>query len=178
MQTGIQKKVIQNLGGGHLLHPHLDPPLFTGPVHKGVNHVPKAILDRDLKAWFYPLWMQSSFKSGFWNAKKGAILDHDPPRKPDSDDLWKHSSFGTWFMHVHFGNAHWSHARVNQQSRNTILPRSAQILFVIGTVIALLVSAQSSNHKPNQEADHDPKRFLERDSLLCEQAQWPFEVPR
>ena len=22
----------------------------------------------DLKAWFYPLWMQSSFKSGFWNA--------------------------------------------------------------------------------------------------------------
>ena len=24
----------------------------------------------DLKAWFYPLWMQSSLKSGFWNAKK------------------------------------------------------------------------------------------------------------
>ena len=28
----------------------------------------------------------------------------------------------------------------------------------------------SSNHKPNQEADRDPKRLLERGSLLCEQA--------
>ena len=27
----------------------------------------------DLKAWFYPLWKQSSFNSGFWNAKKLAF---------------------------------------------------------------------------------------------------------
>ena len=27
----------------------------------------------NLKAWFYPLWTQSSFKSGFWNAKKMAF---------------------------------------------------------------------------------------------------------
>ena len=27
----------------------------------------------DLKAWFYPFWMQSSFKSGFWNAKKRVL---------------------------------------------------------------------------------------------------------
>ena len=27
----------------------------------------------DLKAWFYPLWTQNSFKSGFWNTKKGAF---------------------------------------------------------------------------------------------------------
>ena len=28
----------------------------------------------DLKAWFYPLWVQSSFKSGFWNAKKESLI--------------------------------------------------------------------------------------------------------
>ena len=42
----------------------------------------------DLKAWFYPLWMQISFKSGFWNGllkcEKKGILDRDPCRKPDS----------------------------------------------------------------------------------------------
>ena len=27
----------------------------------------------DLKAWSHPLWTQSSFKSGFWNTKKGAF---------------------------------------------------------------------------------------------------------
>ena len=34
------------------------------------------------------MWMQSCFKSGFWNAfwntKKMGVLDRDPPRKPDS----------------------------------------------------------------------------------------------
>ena len=43
----------------------------------------------DLKAWFYPLWTQSSFKSGFWNAfwnaKKRGVLDRDSRRKPDSE---------------------------------------------------------------------------------------------
>ena len=68
-------------------------PFFTdiGPVHKRTNHVPKDVSERDrpfpdLKAWFYPLWTQSCFKSGFWNAKKGrfGVLERDPPRKPDS----------------------------------------------------------------------------------------------
>ena len=88
----------------------------------------------DLKAWFSPLWTQSSFKSGFWNALlkreiKG-ILGRDPRRKPGSEDMWTQSSFGTWFVRAHFGNARWSHAWVwswvNQRglrSRNKILPR-------------------------------------------------------
>ena len=57
-----------------------------------------------------------------------------------------------------------------QRNRITILPRSAQILFVIGTAVAMLVNARSSNHRPNQEVDRDPKRLSERDSFLCEQA--------
>ena len=94
----------------------------------------------DLKAWFYPLWTQSSFKSGFWNAfwnaKKRGVLDRDLPRKPD-EDMWMQSSFGTWFVRVHFGNARWSHAWINQRGlrrRHKISPPSAQILFVIGTM--------------------------------------------
>ena len=62
-----------------------------------------------LKAWFYPLWMQSSFKSDFWNTHKKGILDRDPPLKPDYEYLWTQSSFG---MCVRSGNARWSHAWV------------------------------------------------------------------
>ena len=57
-------------------------------------------------------------------------------------------------------------------SRNKILPRSVQILFVIGTAFAMLVDAHSSNHEPNQEADRDQKWLSERDSFLCEQAHY------
>ena len=128
----------------------------------------------DLKAWFCPLWTQSSFKSGFWNAKRRAfwIVIH-----VESLILrtWMQSSFGTWFMRAHFGNARWSHAWVNHRglrSRNKILPRSAQILFVIGTTFGMLVNAHSSNHEPNQEADRNPKWLSERDSFLCEQAHY------
>ena len=71
------------------------------------------------------------------------------------------SSFGMRFVRVQ---------RVNQ-CRNKILPRSAQILFVIGMAVAMLVNAHSSNYEPNQEAVHDPKRLSEHDLLLCEQAQ-------
>ena len=64
-------------------------------------------------------------------------------------------------------------AWVNQRelcSRNKILPRSAQILFMIGTAFAMHVNARSSNHEPNQEVDRNLKRLSERDSFLCEQA--------
>ena len=37
---------------------------------------------------------------------------------------------------------------------------------------SMVVNAHSSNHEPNQEEDCDPKWLSERDSLLCEQAQW------
>ena len=105
--------------------------------------------------------------------EKRGVLDCDSRRKPDSEDMWTQSSFGTWFVRAHFGNARWSHAWVNQcglHSRNQIIPLSAQILFVIGTAFAMLVNARSLNHYPNHEADRDPKRLSERDSLLCEQA--------
>ena len=94
-------------------------------------------------------------------------LDRDPPRKPDSEDVWTQSSFGTWYVRAQFRNVCWS--------RNKILSRSAQILFVIGTAVAMLVNAGSSNHEPNQEADRDPKWLSECDSLLCEQA---LSVPK
>ena len=98
--------------------------------------------------------------------RKKGVLDHDPPRKPDPEDLRMQSYFGTWFLHGHF----WSHVHVWVNLRNKILPRSGQILFMIGMAFAILVSARSSNHEPNQEADRDPKQLSERDSLLCEQA--------
>ena len=62
-------------------------------------------------------------------------------------------------MRVHFGNARWSHAWVNQRglrSGNKILPRSVQILIVIGKAFAMPVNARSWNHDPNHEADRDP----------------------
>ena len=55
-----------------------------------------------------------------------------------------------------------AHAWVNQRglrSSNKILPRSAQILFVIGMAFVMRVNARSSNHEPNQEADRDPNGF-------------------
>ena len=62
------------------------------------------------KPRFYPLWMHNSLKSS--EAQKRVVLDHDPPLKPDSEYLWMQSSFGMWLVHVHFGNARWSHAWV------------------------------------------------------------------
>ena len=143
---------------------------------QSVNHGPKAVSDRDSDPFL--IWKpdftlcerKSLSNQAFEMQKKKGILDCDPPRKPDSEDMWTQSSFRTWFVLVHFGNVRWNHAWVSQRSRNKILPHSAQILFVIGTAVAMLVNARSSNHEPNQEADRDPKRLSERDSLLCEQA--------
>ena len=90
------------------------------------------------------------------------VLDRDSRRKPDSEDMWMQSSFGTWFVRAHFGNALWSYAWVNQfglSSWNKLLPRSAQILFVIGKAFAMLVNARSSNHDPNHEADRNWNDF-------------------
>ena len=55
------------------------------------------------------------------------------------------------------------------RNRNEILPRSVQILFMIGTVV--LVNAHSSNHEPNQEADRNPKRLLECDHSFVNRPQ-------
>ena len=148
-----------------------------GRVHKGTSHVPKAVSDRDSDPFL--IWKpdftlcecKALSNQAFETWKKG-VLDRGPPRKPDSEDLKTQSSFWMWFVHAHFGNVRYSHAWVNMRSRNNILPRSAQILFVIGTAVAMLVNERSSNHEPNQEADCDPNRLSEHDSLLCEQAHY------
>ena len=57
-------------------------------------------------------------------------------------------------------------------SRNKILPRSAQILIVIGKAFTMHVNARSSNHDPNHVLDRDPKRLSERDSSPCEHSQY------
>ena len=136
---------------------------YYGPVHKGANHVPESHFGSwfwpfpDLKAWFYPLWMQSSFKSGFWNAKKEvSVLDRDPPRKPDSEDLWTQSSFGTWFASF----VNWP---ITSQCADPVHDQDGG---------CKLVNARSSNYEPNQEADRDSKQLSKHDSLLCEQALW------
>ena len=72
-------------------------------------------------------------------------------------------------LEMHTETMHGSISR-ELRNRNKILPHSAQILFGIGTVFAMLVNACSSNHDTNHEADRDPKRLSECDSFLCEQA--------
>ena len=105
---------------------------ILGPVHKGANHIPKAVSDRDSDPFL--IWKpdfthcerkalsNQAFETRLKREKRG-VLDRDSRRKPDSEDIWTQSSFGTWFVRVHFGNARWSHAWVNQRglgSRNKI----------------------------------------------------------
>ena len=157
-----------------------------GPVHNGTNHVPKAVSERDSDPFL--IWKpdftlcerkaisNQAFETRIFETRKKGHFG-DPPRKPDSEDMWTQSSFGTWFVRANFGNARWSHAWVNLRSRNKILPRSAQILFVIGTAFAMLVNARSSNHEPNQEADRDPKRLSECDSTVIRSFENTPTVP-
>ena len=73
---------------------------------------------------------------------------------------------------MHFKNARWSHALAHGsvsacglRSTSKILPRSAQILIVIGKAFAMHVNARGSNHDPNHVLDRDPKRLSERGSI-------------
>ena len=158
-----------------------------GSVHKGTNHIPKAVSERDSdpfliwKPGFTLLFVNTKlFQIRLLNAKNRAFLDRVLLRKPDSEDVWTQSSFRTWFMRVHFENAPWSHARVNQRSicRNKILLAVRRSCLWSGRHLLYLWMhiVQKSKHKPNQEADRDPKRLLECDSLLCEQAQGVCET--
>ena len=124
----------------------------------------------DLKAWFYPLGTQSSFKSGFWNAKKG-VLDRDLPRKHDSEDLWiMQSSFGMWFVHGHFEAMHGSIcATIYYIAMRRFCSWSGRRLQCSWAHV------HSSNHERNQEADLHLKWLLWRASLWL--AQRPA-VPR
>ena len=138
-----------------------------GPVHKGMNRIPKAISDPFLiwkPSWFYPLWMQRSFKSGFWNAKKG-VLDRDPPRKPHYEDVWTQSSFGMWFVHAHLGKCmlkpmHGSICAVGTKYYLTVrrsCSRSGRHLQYVWTHVVQITNPIR-------------KRISERDSYLCERA--------
>ena len=66
-------------------------------------------------------------------------------------------------MHKHIGQS----ALRGLRSRSKILPRSAQILIVIGKAFTMHVNARSSNHDPNHVLDRDPN-ISERDSSPCE----------
>ena len=67
------------------------------------------------------------FQIRLLKCREKGILDCDPPTKPNFEDLWTQSSFGSWFASLWTGP----------------LPRSVQILFVIG----MAVNTPSSNHK-------------------------------
>ena len=58
---------------------------------------------------------------------------------------------------------------------NKILPRSAQVLIVIGKAFAMHVNARSSNPNPNHVLDRDPKRLSERDSFSCEHSLYNID---
>ena len=120
--------------------------VHSGPVHKGVNHVPNAVSDCDFSAlsWFesliLPIVNAKLFQIRLLKHEKRGVLDRDPLGKPDSEDLWTQSSFGTWFVRVHLEmRAEATHGSIS--AVGTKLTRSAQILFMIGTVVAMLVNA-------------------------------------
>ena len=74
-------------------------------------------------------------------------------------------------MRVRVGNARAEamHGSISADcARSKILPRSAQIIIVIGNAFTMHVNARSSNHDPNHVLDRDPKRLSERDSSQCE----------
>ena len=79
--------------------------------------------------------------------KKG-VLDCDSRSKPDSRTCERKA--------------------LSERDSCKILPRSAQILIVIGKAVTMHVNAHSSNHDPNHVLDRDPKRLSERDSSPCE----------
>ena len=110
----------------------------------------------DLKALFYPLWMQSSFKSGFLKCEKGGVLDCNQSTKPDSEDLWTCKALSQRDSCVCKGS--FSAVGTNSLAVCWSFDRD-------GGCNACDI-AHSSNHVPNQEGDRDPNRLLERDSLL------------
>ena len=132
--------------------------IVYGPVHKGINHVPKTILEHDSDPFL--IWKPDftlcerkalSRKGHFWImiCLKSLILRTCERKALSKRDLCVRILDARWSYYVH---------------------RSVQILFMINMAFAMLVKAHSSNHEPNQEAVRDPKWLSEHDSLLCEQA--------
>ena len=68
--------------------------LKNGPVHKGVNRIPKAVSERDSDPFLiqkphFTLCERNAldFQIRLLKCEKRGVLDRDPPRKPDSEDL-------------------------------------------------------------------------------------------
>ena len=109
--------------------------------------------------------------------QKRGVLDRDPPRKPDSRTCERKAlSERDSCVCILKMCAEAIHKRMGQsarglRSRSKILPRSAQILIVMGKAFAMHVNARSSNHDPNHVLNRDPKCLSERDSSPCEHSQ-------
>ena len=127
---------------------------------------------------FQPMWTQSCFKSGFWNAKKKGVLDRDPPRKPDSRTceckaLSKRDSC-VCILKMH---TEAMHKRMGQSARVDCAV-AAKYYFAVRRSwswswrrLQCMWKHGSSNHDPNHVLDRDPKRLSERDSSPCEHSQ-------
>ena len=118
-----------------------------------------------------------AFETRFWHAKKGffwivirlesLILGHVNTK------LFRNMIRACAFKKCRLKpciSAYGSISASGLRSRSKLLPRSTQILIVIGKAFAMHVNARSSNHDPNHVLDRDPKRLSERDSSPCEQS--------
>ena len=102
-------------------------------------------------------------------------MDRDPRRKPDSRTCERKAlSERDSCVCILKMRAEALHKRTGSisarglRSRSKILPRSAQVLIVIGKAFTMHVNARSSNHDPSHVLDRNPKRLSERDSFSCE----------
>ena len=158
---------------------------IIGPVHMRTSHVPKDVSERDSAlSWFESLILalvnaklfQIRLLKHTLKRKKRAFWIMIRVRKPDSRTCERKalSERDSCMCILEMRAEAMLKPCMGQlkqrglRSRNKILPRSAQILIVIGKAFVMHVNARSSNHHPNHVLDCDLKRLLERDSFSCE----------
>ena len=107
--------------------------------------------------------------------KKG-VLDHDPPRKPDSSPCKRKAvSERDSCVCILKMRAEAMHKRMGQSARADCVVGAkyhSQFLIVIGKAFVAHVNARSSNHDPNHVLNHVPKRLSERDSSPCKHTHY------
>ena len=64
---------------------------ISGPVHKGTNHVPKTVSERDSFPFLiwkpdFTLCERKALSNQAFETRKRGVLDRDPRRKPNSED--------------------------------------------------------------------------------------------
>ena len=127
--------------------------------------------ERRFRTWFGPFLI---WKPDFSPCERKAVSNQalemrfDPPRRPDSRTC-ERKALSERYSCVCISKMRTEamHNRMGQSARSKILPRSAQILIVIGKAFTMHVNARSSNHDPNHVLDRNPKRLSERDSSPC-----------